>query len=79
MKGTNTEIRVRSILTTYGAPEATGEIMDIFNGANRKKLTDADVRTIRLNYKTGMTQEEIAGYFGINRATVSRIVRGEYW
>lgn len=46
---------------------------------NHKKLGRREVATLRrLASTTGMTQVEIAEIYGINRATVSRIVRGIY-
>lgn len=47
--------------------------------ANTKKLVPAQVRAIRSKHKLGDTQAELADYYGVNPATVSRIVRGEYW
>ena len=46
---------------------------------NRKKLSRQEVRALRRDWDTGyFTQAEIAADYGINRATVSRIVRGIY-
>lgn len=45
---------------------------------NKKKLTSADVRAIRLGHRNGETQLSLAERFGVNPATVSRIVRGLY-
>lgn len=46
---------------------------------NRKKLSKQEVRGIRRDWDTGFfTQSELAADYGINRATVSRIVRGIY-
>lgn len=46
---------------------------------NSKKLTPGDVRRLREEYRTtGMTQRELAEIWDLNRATVSRIVRGIY-
>jgi DNA-binding NarL/FixJ family response regulator len=48
--------------------------------SNRKKLTVREVENIReLNRRTGWTQKQIAEAFGVNPATVSRIVRNQYW
>lgn len=47
--------------------------------SNTKKLSPAHVRQIRMQHKAGDTQAEIAERYGLNPATVSRIVRGEYW
>lgn len=47
--------------------------------SNEKKLTDSDVRRIRTEHKTGrFSQSEIAGWYDLNRTTVSRIVRNKY-
>jgi CRP-like cAMP-binding protein len=47
--------------------------------SNEKKLTDSDVRRIRTEHKTGrFSQSEIASWYDLNRATVSRIVRNKY-
>lgn len=47
-------------------------------GINEKKLVPAQVRAIRAKYKLGDTQAELADFYGVNPATVSRIVRGIY-
>ena len=47
--------------------------------SNRKKLTPLDVRQIRSLAKNGSTHADIGRKFGVNRATVSRIVSGDYW
>jgi hypothetical protein len=47
--------------------------------SNEKKLTPSDVRRIRTEHKTGrFSQSEIASWYDLNRATVSRIVRNKY-
>lgn len=48
-------------------------------GSNEKKLVPAQVRAIRSKHKLGDSQAELADYYGVNPATISRIVRGEYW
>jgi|GEM_PF-4205802 len=45
---------------------------------NRKKLRPNDVRAIRDLNLSGESNREIADLFGVNPATVSRIVRGIY-
>lgn len=46
---------------------------------NRKKLAFDDVRRIRTEYRTGrFSQRELADWYNVNPATVSRIVRGQY-
>lgn len=47
--------------------------------ANEKKLIPAQVRAIRAKHKMGDSQAELAQFYGVNPATISRIVRGEYW
>ncbi len=44
-----------------------------------RKLTDEDIRAIRARGKAGEDRGEIAGQFGINRATVNSILRGAVW
>lgn len=46
---------------------------------NTKKLSSQDVREIRASYKRGVSQVDISRSYGVNSATVSRIVRGIYW
>ncbi|BBC53844.1 putative HTH DNA binding domain protein [Mycobacterium phage PP] len=48
------------------------------NRPNRKKLSDEDVRNIRALRRSGVKQSDIADSYDVNRATVSRIVRGVY-
>lgn len=45
---------------------------------NRRKLTDREVLDIRAAYRGGMRQKDLADNYGVNPATVSRIVRGFY-
>ncbi|BBY34927.1 helix-turn-helix domain-containing protein [Mycolicibacter minnesotensis] len=45
---------------------------------NRKKLRPNDVRAIRDMKLSGESNRNIADLFGVNPATVSRIVRGIY-
>lgn len=45
---------------------------------NRPKLSDRDVKDIRAAYRGGMPQVELANNYGVNPATISRIVRGFY-
>lgn len=47
--------------------------------SNKQKLTPLDVRQIRSLAKNGATHADIGDRFGVNRATVSRIVKGDYW
>lgn len=47
--------------------------------SNAKKLTRSEVLQMRREYRNGlMTQRDLADTYGINPATVSRIVRGIY-
>lgn len=50
----------------------------IYRRNNQKKLTPRDVRAIRSMSRRGVTQAKIAEEFGVNPATVSRIVGGVY-
>lgn len=44
------------------------------------KLTEADVREIRNLYAAGAdSQQQLADQYGVNEATVSRVVRRERW
>lgn len=45
---------------------------------NRKKLQAWEVQDIRGMYRAGFKQSEIADSYDVNRATISRIVRGQY-
>lgn len=45
---------------------------------NRPKLTDREAKDIRDAYKGGMAQVDLANNYGVNPATISRIVRGIY-
>lgn len=45
----------------------------------RAKITDADVRSIRLLLSAGERQRDIARSFGLSRATISHIKTGYSW
>lgn len=45
---------------------------------NRPKLTEREVRDIRDAYDGGMKQIDLAANYGVNKATISRIVNGVY-
>lgn len=45
---------------------------------NRHKLTDHEVQDIRAAHRGGMKQKDLALNYGVNPATISRIVRGVY-
>lgn len=47
--------------------------------SNHKKLKPSQVREMRAAHKRGTSQRSLAAQFGVNSATVSRIVRGQYW
>lgn len=46
--------------------------------SNEKKLNPAQVRAIRSKHRLGDSQAELAKFYGVNPATISRIVRGIY-
>lgn len=46
--------------------------------SNEKKLNPHQVRAIRSKHKLGDTQANLADFYGVNPATISRIVRGYY-
>lgn len=75
----DTGLLVRAVLSEHGAEEAFEDVMTVFRSSNRKKLTDKDVRHLRAMHRNGDTQSEIADFYSLNPATVSRIVRGEYF
>lgn len=46
----------------------------------RAKLTAQDMKEIRASYSAGgVTQLQLANRFGVNRASIGRVVRGESW
>ncbi|QZD98228.1 helix-turn-helix DNA binding domain protein [Mycobacterium phage Dignity] len=45
---------------------------------NRKKLSKADAKDIRDAYYGGAKQKDLARNYGVNPATISRLVRGLY-
>lgn len=45
---------------------------------NRHKLTQHEVQDIRAAHRGGMKQKDLAINYGVNPATISRIVRGVY-
>lgn len=45
---------------------------------NRKKLSQREVRDIRAAHRGGMAQSDLARSYGVNPATISRLVRGIY-
>lgn len=45
---------------------------------NRKKLDKREVKDIREAFRGGMKQKDLAENYGVNPATISRIVRGVY-
>lgn len=45
---------------------------------NRQKLSEREVKDIRAAHRGGMIQRDLADAYGVNPATISRIVRGIY-
>jgi hypothetical protein len=43
------------------------------------RLTEAQVRVIRQRLIHGVTHQELAHAYGVSRATIGRIARGETW
>ena len=54
------------------------ELEDLKDWDNKPKLTDGEVKDIRLAYRGGMKQKDLADNYGVNPSTISRIVRGIY-
>lgn len=55
------------------------DLTDKTKRANRKKLTETQVYEIRVKHRwNGAKQKELAAQYGVNPATISRIVRGQY-
>lgn len=72
--------KIKNVLTAYNAPDVViNDVLSVLGTSNRKKLSPGDVREIRTRHRRGETQSSIADDFSINPATVSRIVRGEYY
>jgi DNA-binding transcriptional regulator YiaG len=46
---------------------------------NRRKLSLQEVKDIRQAFQGGMKQVDLADNYGVNPATISRIVRGIYY
>lgn len=54
-------------------------VVDYFDHINKKKLKEREVKQIRHCYDNSlMSQGDLASAFGVNPATISRIVRGIY-
>ena len=45
----------------------------------KAKLTEDDVRKIRMKYEDGMTQADLADEFPVSRPNIGKIVRREAW
>lgn len=45
---------------------------------NRRKLSEPDVRRIRELFRSGMTRNELAESFDVNKSTISRLLRNHY-
>jgi len=54
------------------------ELKSLRDWNNKPKLSSGDVRDIRQACRGGMRQKDLADNYGVNPATVSRIVRGIY-
>jgi predicted DNA-binding protein YlxM (UPF0122 family) len=62
--------------TDLSNPKRRGKVGSTNNSA---KLTEDQVRQIRIKHKQGQTPLEIAEEFGIHRATVYHILNGRVW
>lgn len=72
------QILIRSRFDNEKLDSTAEEIITLFNSQNKKKLSPVQVREIRAYHRRGESQADIAYLYGVNPATVSRIVRGEY-
>lgn len=70
--------KLLALLKPYGAEDALEDILALFNNQNQKKLSPREVREIRSYCRRGESQSDIAYLYGVNPATISRIVRGIY-
>ena len=61
----------------HGAQTGAMDLAGERNG--RAKLTTEDVTEIRRRYAAGETQVALAPIFGVSRAMIGNIVRGEAW
>lgn len=59
--------------------DSTNAIDKQLKGRAAKKLTDDDVRSIRLMIDSGSTQRETADLFGVDQKLVHEIVHGRIW
>ena len=84
-QGYDVILRVLENYEVHDALSIADSVMDYLDdedlmivGTNEKKLGSWEVRQIRAEHKRGESQVDIAGTYGVNPATVSRIVRGLY-
>ncbi|QCG76900.1 helix-turn-helix DNA-binding domain protein [Mycobacterium phage XianYue] len=63
---------------SFGEAFIKGDVTRGPNRPNRKKLTEADAKDIRNAYYGGAKQKDLARNYGVNPATISRLVRGLY-
>ncbi|ACE79972.1 hypothetical protein Pukovnik_46 [Mycobacterium phage Pukovnik] len=74
-------IRLRKFTDVFGEAFVKGGELPPKTGPsrpNRKKLTEADAKDIRNAYYGGAKQKDLARNYGVNPATISRLVRGLY-
>lgn len=63
----------------FAIAHINGRTLALNNPARAKKLTAADVESIRAACTAGERQADIGAKFGITQATVSKIKRGTVW
>ncbi|AHG23829.1 HTH DNA binding protein [Mycobacterium phage EagleEye] len=64
---------------TFGEAFVRGHLSPVGSKRpNRPKLSERDAKDIRQAYQGGMKQAELARNYGVNPATISRLVRGIY-
>ncbi|AMO44014.1 HTH DNA binding protein [Mycobacterium phage Bactobuster] len=73
--------RLRHFTDVFGEAFVKGGELPAKTGPsrpNRKKLTEADAKDIRNAFYGGAKQKDLARNYGVNPATISRVVRGIY-
>ncbi|AZS08249.1 hypothetical protein PBI_IRONMAN_47 [Mycobacterium phage IronMan] len=73
--------RLRHFTDVFGEAFVKGGELPAKTGAsrpNRKKLTKQDAKDIRDAFYGGAKQKDLARNYGVNPATISRVVRGIY-
>ncbi|APC43195.1 HTH DNA binding domain protein [Mycobacterium phage Jaan] len=73
--------RLRHFTDVFGEAFVKGGELPPKTGAsrpNRKKLTKQDAKDIRDAFYGGAKQKDLARNYGVNPATISRVVRGIY-